>query len=472
MLPLVIVGCESTPRVSRGTVEPILYARPVAKTHRNPTPSRSPTRPVAVTPVVRPAATVGAVAKPVRRLVPGFPRAKSLRILRSAKVYREPNTRSERRGYVVGGTRVMPLQLIKGDGCRHQWIELRASSWICARARPSDRQPTSKLLGTRRSFGSFGRVRKSGVIYSSRLAVAANTGRPANGDTVRLRSLITLNGTRYWITRAGSYVAAKHVTYIGGGSRFGGSPWGTDNAELPRAFVLARKRKGRVSVRIKPHRRARVARRLAHRSLVVVHETSANGRWLRIGDDAWVPARRARIARIVEPPSARAANERWVDVDVSQQVLVAYEGKTPVYVTLVSSGKWKRSHRTPAGVFRVKRKVAQTTMRSRPGADDVYSVAGVPWVLYFHGNYAIHGAYWHNGFGYRRSHGCINLSPRDARYVFGFLGPEELPGWWTLRGSVEFPGSIVQIRTRRYPRPRFRGYARTIKRRAGTVAAR
>ncbi|MFY0536467.1 L,D-transpeptidase [Nannocystis pusilla] len=68
-------------------------------------------------------------------------------------------------------------------------------------------------------------------------------------------------------------------------------------------------------------------------------------------------------------------------------------------------------------------------MRSGPNAEDPYYVDGVPWVQYFHRRYALHASYWHDDFGKRRSHGCINLSPKDAARVYALTAPEVPAGW-------------------------------------------
>jgi lipoprotein-anchoring transpeptidase ErfK/SrfK len=65
--------------------------------------------------------------------------------------------------------------------------------------------------------------------------------------------------------------------------------------------------------------------------------------------------------------------------------------------------------------------------------DGAYEMREVPWVQYFSEGYALHGAYWHDAFGQPRSHGCINLSPKDARWLFHFTNPG-LPQQW--HGSI------------------------------------
>jgi hypothetical protein len=102
-------------------------------------------------------------------------------------------------------------------------------------------------------------------------------------------------------------------------------------------------------------------------------------------------------------------------------------------------------------------------MNSTASSKEVYSVANVPWAMYFHEAYALHGAYWHNGFGRARSHGCVNLAPKDARWLYEFIGPEMPPGWSALEADASAPGSAVRIRSRRDPQPRFRSLAAKVE---------
>ena len=92
-----------------------------------------------------------------------------------------------------------------------------------------------------------------------------------------------------------------------------------------------------------------------------------------------------------------------------------------------------------------------------------YSVADVPWTMYYDGNYALHTSYWHDGFGEVRSHGCINLAPRDARLLYQWSSPDVPPGWSTVIGDEDNPGSIVRVHSRRVSDPRFVGYARKLR---------
>jgi lipoprotein-anchoring transpeptidase ErfK/SrfK len=102
---------------------------------------------------------------------------------------------------------------------------------------------------------------------------------------------------------------------------------------------------------------------------------------------------------------------RWILVDLSDQELIAYEGEAPILRTKVSTGRARTP--TVVGVFRIYLKLRSQTMR---GPD--YYLPNVPYVMYFHQGYALHGTYWHNRFGQPMSHGCVNLPTPIAEQLY------------------------------------------------------
>jgi lipoprotein-anchoring transpeptidase ErfK/SrfK len=225
---------------------------------------------------------------------------------------------------------------------------------------------------------------------------------------------------------------------------------------------------------------------------------------------------RAKDLAIAAPPPAlpevAEAGKKWIDISIVQQTLVLYEGKKPIYATMVSTGRDKLGDpkttlSTPRGSFTIQSKHIAAAMdseenstvsggtRSRAvvhsestkqvlerlkrardkgeeldeddrrrllniekGRDPEYGItvrrgaAGfelrdVPWIQYFASGYALHGAYWHDVFGVPRSHGCVNLSPIDARIVFRFTDPPVPDGWHGINvGSEMGEGTAVVIR--------------------------
>ncbi len=142
-------------------------------------------------------------------------------------------------------------------------------------------------------------------------------------------------------------------------------------------------------------------------------------------------------------PEKLGEHDKWIDVNLKRQVLVAFEGTTPVFVTLFSSGR--NEHETPPGSFRIREKHIAATMDADTAADGPYSIEDVPYIQYFNGGYALHGAFWHAVFGNVKSHGCVNLSPWDAKSVFGWTDPQLPPGWHAAFATKDRPGTRVIV---------------------------
>lgn len=150
-----------------------------------------------------------------------------------------------------------------------------------------------------------------------------------------------------------------------------------------------------------------------------------------------------RIDPAEKMPSWATAGQKWIDVSILKQSLVAYEGTKPVYVTLVSTGADglgdpKKTHSTIQGVFRIHTKHVSVTMDGDDVGDE-FDLRDVPFVQYFTEGYALHAAYWHDDFGTPRSHGCVNLAPRDAAWLFEWTSPDVPKDWHaglSLRGGT------------------------------------
>lgn len=140
------------------------------------------------------------------------------------------------------------------------------------------------------------------------------------------------------------------------------------------------------------------------------------------------------------PPEVRSEDEPWVDVDLANNILYAFKGQQLVRIFLVSAAT-----ETPKGLYRIYWKQDRSIF-DRQQQRNAYYLESVPFVMYFKDAYALHGAYWHNDFGINETHGCINLSPLDARWLFSFLWPTLPPGYASLRADARTPGSWVRLR--------------------------
>ncbi|MGZ3475276.1 MAG: L,D-transpeptidase family protein [Polyangiales bacterium] len=166
-------------------------------------------------------------------------------------------------------------------------------------------------------------------------------------------------------------------------------------------------------------------------------------------DGKWVRANEVNKAEQVAPPADLKPGEKWIDVSVKQETLVAYEGDKPVFATLISAGKdgtnVKGDFATVQGSFRIREKHVAATMDGDTSGE-LYSIDDVPYIEYFHSSYALHGAFWHSEFGRVRSHGRVNLSPADAKRVFMWTEPQLPTGWHAVWASESNPGTRVITR--------------------------
>lgn len=151
--------------------------------------------------------------------------------------------------------------------------------------------------------------------------------------------------------------------------------------------------------------------------------------WAQLADDVFVYSALLRPAPLDQPPPLPADAPlpgRWIDVNLTHQVAVAYEGAEPIYVARLSSGRpgWE----TSTGVFRIFRRVANEVMDSstllgRDAARASYRVENIRWTQYFTSDgQALHQNYWRDPalFGMPSSHGCLGMLEPDARFFWDF----------------------------------------------------
>lgn len=345
------------------------------------------------------------------------------------------------------------------EGCHGKpWYAVLPFGYVCSEhVRPTAHAPDGGRAlpvspGRRLPF-SYAIVRRDGVaMYDT--AENAELGVPTReltrGMTLVAGRSLEIAGQSYVQMSSGELVPKDGVSWMGQGSEWQGVYVEADGPGPLFAWV----RKADTPVRSAPDRSAAKLDTLALRDRVFLHEPDAPGHhplWWRIGEDRWVEADDLNEVHVLAPPKGVRADERavvtgndqWIDVDVGEQVLVAYRGATPVYATLVSSG---RGSPTPLGDYPVWAKVASMDMANQEYEDKPYLVQGVPWVLLFQGHNALHGAYWHDRFGNRKSHGCVNLAPLDARWIFEWAGPTLPVGWTGYLPSDLHKSPVVHVR--------------------------
>lgn len=173
-------------------------------------------------------------------------------------------------------------------------------------------------------------------------------------------------------------------------------------------------------------------------------------RFRETADGWWFKEKEGTVTEAGDRPSEVAADEKWIDVDLSRKTLVALVGDQPVYAALTSPGKRSsnkaKDHRTKKGKWRIREKHLTTTMDGDgPAGDLPYSIQDVPYVQYYDGSYALHGAFWHHNFGREQSHGCVNLAPKDAKHIFMWTEPRIPRGWHGVWSSDKRKGTLVVV---------------------------
>jgi hypothetical protein len=177
---------------------------------------------------------------------------------------------------------------------------------------------------------------------------------------------------------------------------------------------------------------------------ILGQETMNDGVWYQIDPDRYVHSAHIRIVAAMPRPSNVALDDKWIAVNLSEQTLAAYEGDRMVFATLVSTGlPWWR---TPEGLFRIWVKLYTGKMSGGSvETGDYYYLQDVPWTMYFYRGYGLHGAYWHDGFGSPHSRGCVNLSPRDSRWLFDWASPSLPEGRRAVLSEEDNPGTWVYV---------------------------
>jgi hypothetical protein len=184
---------------------------------------------------------------------------------------------------------------------------------------------------------------------------------------------------------------------------------------------------------------------LARYSLVSVQEERIveGARWYRIGPDQWINSFYVRNFRPSSRPAIIAPDQKWIEVNLREQTVIAHKGDTPVFATLTSTGR--RGYETNPGLFHVWIKY-ETAPMTWTDAVPPYSLASVPWIAYFSlEGQGLHGVYWHDEFGTVRSAGCVNLSPHDAHWIFHWSDPPLAEGEDTARPERGTRGTWVWV---------------------------
>jgi hypothetical protein len=381
-----------------------------------------------------------------------------------APVRQGPDAGAPMLGTLAAYVRLPRLSQHTGRGCDGPWIAVQPEGFVCSemlRASPREPHqpdllavPTGKVLPYRYGFARRGGAR-----------LFVRPGDPDSVDPVRrlepgfglgLRHLVRVHGRFVWRTVSGRYVLddelrhARPIEFEGLRIPKGERPdvgwtFAATTAVVPEAGVA----RWNAIAALETRTRVRV-----------VSETTVDDvAWLRVRfapvrrfprdpevSEGWVKAAAVRRASYAPRPEEAGDKDRWIDVDLGNQTLVAWDGDTPAFATIVSTGRWSRT--TPRGVHRIHSKYARATMDDEDprGDDSPYALEDVPWVQYFAGGVGFHAAFWHAAFGYRVSHGCVNLAPNDARFLYDWTAVPVPPGWTARFATGREPGTVVRVR--------------------------
>lgn len=361
----------------------------------------------------------------------------------------EPGQR-KRRGSFLAGTRLTILGSRRPAGdCMGRWFLVGPSAWVCSdHVRYSNQPPTPdrgvKLPALPYRYYSVGSNGTFGYSALSLVGEGVPDSQLAPGFVVAVVNEKLWGDERVAYTTNNLWIPLADLVPIRS-SNFSGVH-GSDGELAKVAWVMG---DGRFTYATPFNKRTR---KLARLQRVTVEETlRVQGVvWLRTDQGDWVRASDVRRPSAVIPPQDVRLDERWLDIDTQTQILTAYEGTTPVFVTLVSTGKGPvgSAMRTPLGEHYVWVKLASTDMTNLEDATASrhYAIEAVPWVQFFKGGYGLHAAFWHDSFGSPRSHGCVNLSPLDAAFVFEWTNPRFPSGWHAVHPLPDERGTRVRVR--------------------------
>jgi lipoprotein-anchoring transpeptidase ErfK/SrfK len=395
-------------------------------------------------------------------LAPRDPAVRSLRIVEEGAVVRaEPREGAARRGTIVAGTRVAPGRRVAGAGCpTGVWAEIGADAWLCESATEGARAEPAGVLQPPLAPGALLPFSYAFVGFDATRAYLRPSDYDADeyaeaygeGFGLAVRGRMLHDGVPFVVTRAGRFVPEEGLRFarpsdFAGVALTGEAPLDVAWARRDGVVVTSSARRGRPLARLARLSRVRVLgeeRGMLRVSLDAAPRTEADAP----PPVGYVAARDLTRPTLSPRPAEVGAGERWLDVDTATQTLVAYEGDRPRYATLVSTGRAGPGTETPRGVHRIWVKLATSDMDDleREDVERNYRIEAVPWVQFFAGSAGLHAAFWHTAYGTRHSHGCVNLSSRDARALFDFTGPALPPGWSAVLPTERDRGTAVRVR--------------------------
>lgn len=399
-------------------------------------------------------------------------------------IYAEPGKLEMRRGSAQPGARLPLYATKRAPGCQGRWLGVGPLAWICSDvAEYSADPPVAPALGTRPwALENADTIRpprpgarplppidpesanddglpyryyfagRDGASGFSNLANALDDAPDQElepGFAVAILEERSAHGEKWGRTKKGRWVAMRELSparpTLFHGKRI-------DDGKLEVAWIVNDKASVYPAAKLEKPSGTRV-----RFEAVTVYEASGSGAsaMVRITPPnepaAWLRAKDVSRPNVAAPPAeVKGETERWIDVDIAQQSLVAYEGANPVFATIVSTGKGPPGSEfaTRVGVHRIWVKIFTTKMDNldKDEADRHYALEDVPWVQFFDKAIALHGVFWHRELGHIHSHGCVNLAPIDARWLYSFTSPHLPSGWTAVLPTVIERGTVIRVR--------------------------
>jgi hypothetical protein len=169
---------------------------------------------------------------------------------------------------------------------------------------------------------------------------------------------------------------------------------------------------------------------------VYANQVIDNVKWSMVGPDEWVEKRLISQVTPNPTPPEGVSNGRWIEVNLDEQTLSVYDQNRLVFATMIATGMEPMF--TRPGLFPIYKKYESTPMSGAFTADrsDYYLLQDVPWTMYYDKARALHGAYWRTRFGFPQSHGCVNLSPGDAHWLFNWANEGDWVYVWDPSGKT------------------------------------
>lgn len=362
-------------------------------------------------------------------------------------IYTEPSRRADRIGAFANGTRFYGgVEVYEGFGCSRGFIREADGGYVClSHLRQVDRPTRAESLP----------ILKKGTLVPSRHAFVLHDATPvyerpedalygmpaytlSRGFGLVIVGSAVFEDQRFMRLRDGHYISRESL----GWSR----PSDYEGLEIDASDALdfAFAKGKRAAIRDASGKRVRWAERREVFRIARIEGDRAilrgelEGHWVSVSD--------LHRPRFVPPPEEVFAGEIFIDIDLTEQMLIVYRGSRPIFVTLVSTGR--KSTPTREGLFPIWVKLAETDMSNfrDPEAKSHYLMEGVPWAQFFDGDIGLHAVYWHHDFGTPRSNGCVNLSPKDAKRLFELTRPNLPPGYEAILRDSEGRPTLVRVR--------------------------